>query len=260
MKNKILIHVAKENEYISFIQNLNPIISDDNEIIALSVHGNLFELFYAHKPNIVILPANEYTQEFHDFINEHNKSCKIIIFVNVNIPDEQLIEYWNINKIILAGKKQCLITVLENPLLYSKLYDSNIFYRIDPNKPRNDKIAVMLSENNQKNIDIIGPMLYPYSNEKLVLFNSPTFNPAQNVGMLNQYDACLILNTYMCLIDLDDKYSIEAQVCGIDNIEIENDISSNIANKILKNTQYDLDTSSFKYYIQNQFLPTILEG
>jgi hypothetical protein len=78
--------------------------------------------------------------------------------------------------------------------------------------------------------------------------------------MLNQHDACLILNTYQYLIDLDDKYSIEAQVCGIDNLQTEKDIPYNITNKILKKTNYDLDTLSFKYYIQNQFLPTILEG
>jgi len=260
MKNKILIHVAKENEYISFIQNLNTSVSDNDEIIAVSVHGNLFELFHAHKPNIVILPAHEYTQEFHDFINEHNKTIKIIIFINVHIKDQQIIEYWNLNKLTLAGKKEYLVAESDNSLLYSKLYDSNIFTRISPEKPRNEKIAVMLSDDNQKNTAIIGPLLYPYSNAKLVLFNSPTFNPPQNVGMLNQHDACLILNTYQFLIDLDDKYSIEAQVCGIDNLQIENDIPSNIANKILKNTQYDLDTSSFKYYIQNQFLPTILEA
>jgi hypothetical protein len=260
MKNKILIHVAKENEYISFIQNLNVGVSENDEIIAVSVHGNLFELFYAHKPNIVILPAHEYTQEFHDFINEHNKTIKIIIFINTNIKDEQIIEYWHLNKLILAGKKEYLITKSENPLLYSKLYDSNIFNRISPEKPRNDKIAVMLSENNEKNIEIISPLLYPYSNERLVLFNSITYNPPQNVGVLNQYDACLILNSYQSLIDLDDKYSIEAQVCEIDNLQTENDLSHNITNKILKKTQYDLDTSSFKYYIQNQFLPTILEG
>jgi hypothetical protein len=260
MKNKILIHIAKESEYLSFIQNLNSVVSDNIEIIALGVHGNLFELFHIHRPNVIILPAKEYTQEFHDFINEYNKSVKIIIFINANIPDEQLIEYWNLNKITLAGKKECLVTDVENPLLYSKLYDSNIFTRINPEKPRNNKIAVMLSEDNQKNIDIVGPMLYPHSKERLVLFNSPTFNPPQNVGVLNQHDACLILNNYECLIDLDDKYSIESQVCGIDNIEIANDISSNIANKILKNNIYDLEISSFKYYVQNQFLPTVFEG
>jgi hypothetical protein len=260
MKTKILIHIAKENEYISFVQNLNSCISDNEEIFPVSVHSNLFELCYANKPDILILPAHEYTQEFHDFINENNQSIKVIIFVNIEIKNAQLIEYWNLNKVILAGKKGYLGSESENVLVYDKLYDSSIFTKILIDQPRNNKIAVMLSEDNQKNNTLIGPLLYPNSNERLVLFNSATYNPPQNVGTLNQQDACLILNSYQCLIDLDDKYSIEAQVCGIDNIKIEDDIPFNIANKILKTKDYDLDMSSFKYYVQNQFLPTILKG
>jgi vacuolar-type H+-ATPase subunit H len=70
---------------------------------------------------------------------------------------------------------------------------------------RNDKIAVLLSDDNQKNDQYLQNILYPMTKEKLVLFNSMSYRHSQNVGILNPTDLCLILNTYKCLLDLDNK-------------------------------------------------------
>lgn len=258
-KTKVITHISSaDDEYRSFIKNLynNDSILD---ILSTSVHGNLFEIYYQHKPQILILCASEYTQEFHDFISEHEKHLQIILFINVPISNIQLIDFWNNTSIICVGRKDYLMKPLHNDsFFYNKLYDNTIFTKTDIDN-RNDKIAVLLSKNDETNDKIIGPYLYPSTKEKFVLFNSSTYKQFQNVGMLNSADTCLIFNTYKCLIDIDNNYELEAKVCSIDNISTEGDLIENIQKRIVKDTNTNIEESSYDYFIKNKFLSTIIK-
>ena len=79
-------------------------------------------------------------------------------------------------------------------------------------------------------------ILYPKTKEKLCLFNSSTFKHPQNLGYLSQADINLVLNTFSKLIDITDSYSIEAQICGIENIEVSDSLLENIHNSTKRAT------------------------
>jgi hypothetical protein len=258
-KIKVITHVPSNNdEYRSFVKNLY----NNDEILDVSstnVHGNLFEIYYQYKPEILVLCASEYTQEFHDFISEHEKHLQIVLFINLPIANVQLIDFWNSTSILGVGRKDYPVKLLTNDkLFYNKLYDNTIFTKSDT-EARNDKIAVLLSKNDEVNDKIIGPYLYPSTKEKFVLFNSPTYKKFQNVGTLNSTDTCLIFNTYKCLVDLDNNYELEAKVCSIDNIDTEGNLIENIKNHVVKNTHINIEESSYDYFIKNKFLSTIIK-
>lgn len=258
-KTKIITHIASDSgEYRSFVKNLYD--SDDNvDVSSTNFHGNLFEIYYQYKPDILVICASEYTQEFHDFISEHNKHLKIVLFVNLPVNNIQLIDFWNNTSIIGVGRKDYLTKPLSNDrFFYNKLYDNSIFTK-EISKDRNDKIAVLLSKNDEINEKIIGPYLYPATKEKFVLFNSQTYKKFQNVGTLNAADTCLIFNTYKYLVDLDNSYELEAKVCAIDNISTDGDLLENIQNRVTKNSDINIEESSYDYFIKNKFLSTIIK-
>jgi hypothetical protein len=128
------------------------------------------------------------------------------------------------------------------------------------NQNRNDKIAVLLSNDDTKSAVSIGSLLYPETNEKLVLFNGATYSHPQNVGFLNPADTCLVLNTYKLLIDLDDKFSLEAQICRIPNISTDGDLLSNIHNLVVKKPYENIEQYSYNSFIINQFLPKVTKA
>jgi hypothetical protein len=258
-KTKIITHIASDGgEYRSFIKNLYD--SDDSiDVSSTNFHGNLFEIYYQYKPDILVLCASEYTQEFHDFISEHNKHLKIVLFINLPINNVQLIDFWNNTSIIGVGRKDYLTKPMSNDqFFYNKLYDNSIFTK-EISKDRNDKIAVLLSKNDEINEKILGPYLYPATKEKFVLFNSQTYKKFQNVGTLNTSDTCLIFNTYKYLVDLDNSYELEAKVCEIDNISTDGDLLENIKNRVIKNSDINIEESSYDYFIKNKFLSTIIK-
>jgi hypothetical protein len=258
-KTKIITHIASgTGEYRSFLKNLYH-SNDVVDVSSTNFHGNLFEIYYQYKPDILIMCAGEYTQEFHDFISEHEKHLQIVLFIDVPINNTQLIDFWNNTSILGVGRKDYLTKPLTNDkLFYNKLYDNTIFSKTDTEN-RNDKIAVILSKDDEINEKIIGPYLYPATKEKFVLFNSPTYKKFQNTGTLNAPDTCLVFNTYKCLVDLDNSYEIEASVCSINNIETEGDLLENIKNGIVKNIDINIEESSYDYFIKNKFLSTIIK-
>jgi hypothetical protein len=125
------------------------------------------------------------------------------------------------------------------------------------NKSRNDKIAVILSHNDDDNMKFLVNILYPKTKEKLCLFNSNTFKHPQNLGYLSQADINLVLNTFSKLIDIADSYSIEAQICGIENIEVSDSLLDNIHSGTTKPKIENTDTLSYSYFITNYLLKII---
>lgn len=259
--NQILCHINYQHEYRSFIKAIFDNNPADRSIISANVHNNLFDIIYETKPKNVILPSNEYTQEFHDFITEYNNRIKIFLYLNNNIENEKILDFWNKNNVICIGSKEKLknINLLENQsYLYDKLYDNTIFYKQE-NINKNSKIAVFLSNNDEQNEMLLSDILYPKTKTPLVLFNSATYKKYQNVGFITTSDACKILNTYDAIIDSENQFLLESVACGIPSIDTEGDLLQNINLKKTKTHNLNINTSTYDYFVKNTFLPTIKE-
>jgi len=257
-KKKILAHLNHENEYKSFLHNLFSLSSDEYDISAVNFHGNLFEVYHQNKPDIIIGPANEYSQEMHDFITDHAANVKISIFLNVPIKNDEIGVFWNKHKILCVGKRSNMATdrIADYECLYDRLYDDKIFML--SNQTRNNKTAVMLSSDNEINDTVLSDVLYPKCQEKIVLFNSANYQNPQNVGVLSPPDINLVFNSYSYLLDLDNSYNIESQICGIQNISIEGDILENIKSVKLRSlAPFDSTQSSYGAFIKNIFLKAL---
>jgi hypothetical protein len=99
--------------------------------------------------------------------------------------------------------------------------------------------------------------LYPNSVAPLCLFNSISFKHSQNLGLLTPEDSCKILNTYRALIDIDNKFYLEATACGIDNLSTSGDIQNIIDNNICKKTIEEANSKSYSNFIQTALLPIL---
>jgi hypothetical protein len=203
--------------------------------------------------------VSEYTQEFHDFITEYHNSTKVVLFLNVHVDKKDIFKFWNENNVSVVGKSIYFAGANDAGLWlqYDSLYDDTVYSQID-NSVRNDKIAVILSSDDTKSALSLGSLLYPNSSEKLVLFNSPTYKHPQNVGMLNPADTCVIFNTYKALIDIDDSFRLESQVCGIPNISTEDDLLKNIQNNTTKEIIENADKLSYDNFFKKIFSPKII--
>lgn len=253
---KILLHLSNENEYRSFIRSLVKNAKDNLNLIGNVVHDVLFDTHYKLKPDVVILPTNEYTQEFHDYITEYYNSTKIVLFTNNVVVNTNIINFWNSTNITIVSKKEWYTEQQpKNLISYDSLYDDEIYKNLQ--KQRNNKVAVYLSSDDDNNKQLLEGILYPHTKIPLVMFNSPTFKHPQNVGLLTSEDSCKILNTYQALIDVDNRFSLEAAACGIDNLSTNGNISDNISSKILKPNVIDISNRSYSHFIQTTFLPTL---
>jgi hypothetical protein len=101
----ILIHHSNEQEYNSIVHNLYD-HKDSLQIILANVNRNLFDIYNKSKPNIVMFPASDYSQEIHDFISEYSRSVKIIVVANIKIDNQTILNFLDDNSVWLVGKKK----------------------------------------------------------------------------------------------------------------------------------------------------------
>lgn len=255
MKN-ILIHLSNENDYRSFVKAVVKNASNDYHLIGNSVHEVLFDTHHKVKPDIIVLPSNEYTQEFHDYITEYHRRVKIILFTNNLVINTKIIDFWNNTGSIIISKKEFYPEKQPQQLIsYDNLYDDDIYKNLK--QLRNDKIAVYLSNDDDKNHTILDEILYPNSTIPLCLFNSISFKHEQNLGLLTPADSCKILNTYKALIDIDDRFSLEASACNINNLSTSGNIKNNIAKNLFKSPVADAHARSYFSFVQTEFLPIL---
>jgi len=253
---KILLHLSDENSYKSFIRSL--VKNNDNEkfqLIGNSLHGVLFDTSHKAEPDILIFPSSEYTQEFHDYITEYHNKIRIFIFANNLIVNTKIIDFWNSTNITVVSKIEWFPEKTpEKWISYESLYDDDIYKNL--NQSRNNKIAIYLSLDDEKNHALLSEVLYPKTNLPLVLFNSPTFKNEQNVGMLTPEDSCKVLNVFSKLIDIDNSFSLEASVCGIDILENGENIQEIISNNLLRSKSV-YENKSYSSFVKEIFLPTL---
>lgn len=228
---KILLHNANNN----VIRGINKFIAqvidvDKYNILFNSWHGKLLEVYQKYKPEYVLWPASEYSQEFQDFVQEYSKQTKIFLIVDVEIPHDNLNNFLNQSnvKIIIDSK---IKTEYRNTIIkYTNPYDTELFF--DQKKDRNGKTAVILSLHNTKNKEMLDNILYPNDKHDIVVFNNAEFESPVNLGLTNYNDIAEIMAVYSKVVDLDNIFEVEASACNIDYVDLT---SSNVDEALTKN-------------------------
>lgn len=260
MNKKILTHHTGHSFYRSIVRNLVQHHSSKYDIDIQVFHRELFSIVHHTKPNVVLLPVAEYTQEFHDFITEYHKTISIILLIDRHVQNTELVRFWKDTNISLVVDER-LSTIYANHknIVYPRLYDNDIFY--NTNSARNQKIAVILSPDNDRNNSVLkNDWLYPENvTSPIVLFNNPSFKHPQNVGIFNNPDLNVVLNTFSYLIDIDDQFPIEAQVCGISRILVDQITEiNNTATYVLQDPLIDakdIEHRSHEFFVREKLLP-----
>ena len=259
MKKTILLHDSQN--IIS--KNINRLIIElthqSHNVIMNTVHGNLFNIYQREKPEYIFLSASEYTQEFQDFLTDHSNDTNIFLFIDNDdhVQNKQLSEFWSSRSSMkIIANKNCQNKYTNCIAEYDDMYDENIFY--DRKLQRNDRIAVILSNDNNKN-DILQEILYPnVFDHKLVVFNNPDFKSPVNLGILNSSDLSIVLNIYGAVLDMDQKLYLQAQACKTKYYDISNiQVKEAILNQNFKISNLDLNNHTYLKFVTEKILPHI---
>lgn len=255
---KILLHHTGYVNYRSLVKNLARNHSEQYDINIQPLHRNLFNIIHHYQPATIFLPVAEYTQEFHDCISEYHKNISFILLIDKEVPNFSLIEFWqNCGVKIIVNTKYAEHYTKHTKLEYKGLYDSDIFY--DTNSERNSKTAVILSADHSTNTSILTPYLYPTCHDSvLVLLNNPEYKHPQNIGIFNNVDLSIVLNTFSYLIDMDQHFTLEAQACRIPLVEYNahTNLNHQAVYTILPNSvaNESLEDYSYKAFVANHLL------
>ena len=223
----------------------------NSQMIFASLHGKLFSMYNQHKPNYLIWPVSEYTQELQDFITEYPVGIKIILIVDVAIPQDELNAFLNSRNNIAIVLNSNISTEYRNTISkYGRMYDDEVYHASDID--RNDKIVTLLSTDNDKNHRMLDEIIYPKNkhDHKIVVLNNPQYESPVNLGTFNYHDLAAILNRFDKVIDIDKNFQLESQACGIKYLDIDDE---NIIDAI-DNNKYCKDVDDLSQYTYNNFV------
>lgn len=245
---KTLAHYIPDKDYIAI---LNSLLLTNNTAIA-NIHQQLFDFVHINNIDNIILPIHEYSQEFHYFVQNNIKTKNIILYFG-HADHEDLRKYCVENKI---GMIKNTAENLDYPFIsYSKVYDNTVFKPIE-STTRNNKILIVLSQDNDKNKQLLDNSLYPTNKLPVCLINNPAYEHVQNIGVAYQADLAIMFNTFEYLIDIDNSFALEAQACGIKNLSLINsNIIDTINEKSGMETVPNLEEFSSDTFVKNKLLP-----
>lgn len=251
---KILLHNGNNNIVKAInkflVKNLD---SDKTNILFNSWHGQLFNVYQKHKPDIMLWPSSEYTQEFHDFVTDHHTDIKIFLIVDVPITQPEVNLFINNTSVKIIKNKNYTFSYINTVAEYGSLYDHEIF--MDQQLQRNNKIIAILSSNNEKNHQLLDDVIYP-NQYPVVVVNNPEFKSVVNLGVINYNDLAFIMNTYTQIIDIDNLFALEASACNIQNIDIsDKNVANAIDNKIIKTPIANLDAHTYDRFVTQHIIP-----
>jgi hypothetical protein len=252
----ILAHMGGTRKYRSILRHLYKELP--KAVHADNLHNKIFDISYVKKPSILLFPISEYTQEIHTFISEKHRSIKPLIVIDKQVSQIEILGFLDreaSSKFIIDSQTKY---TLPSSISYEYLYDDLIFHKLD-NIDRNNKIAVSLSADNEKNHKYLDQHLFPTNSRipGLVLFNNPEFKHPQNIGIYNEPDLNFILNTYSYYVDMDDDFGIEAEACQIKQINKEQALDECIKNQSwdTKYSGHNFEEYKCSSFISNKLLP-----
>jgi hypothetical protein len=243
---KTLAHYVPDKDYIAILNSLLRL----NNLTIANIHNQLFDFVHINNIQNIILPIHEYSQEFHYFLEQNLKTKNIFLYFG-HADHEDLNKYCVDNNIHII--KQSDTTLAQPYVSYSRIYDNTVFESIDTE--RNEKTLIILSQDNDKNKQILSDQLYPNNKLPVCLINNPEFEHEQNIGVAYQTDLAILLNSFDSLIDIDNMFSLEAQACGIKNLQMLNSIMETIETKQTKESVQDLVSYASDTFIKDKLLP-----
>lgn len=256
---KILAHDGGSRTYRSIIRHIHKYVES---ITSVNLHNKLYDTCYLLKPEILIYPISEYSQEIHNFITENIKqSSAFFIVIDTKVEQVELLNFLTKNtdiKFIVDTNIENTY-VFTNGINYTNIYDDDLFFPIkELSESRAAKVAVLLSQNNELNHLYLDNQLLPQKQQYAkVLFNNPQFTHPQNIGMCNEPDLNFILNYYSYLLDLDQQFMIEASVCGIPVVSQPEAIDDAIEKRLFKEPYLDTNILKCSDFVQNTLLPIL---
>lgn len=251
---KFLIHNGGSRQYRSIIRHLQKHIPPANYVVN-QLHNRIFDIGYITKPDVLIFPISEYTQEIHNYIEKNIKKLRPIFFIDAKIPQEELLKHLSDNNCSFIIDSQTEY-ILPNSITYKYIYDDHIFYDMNLIE-RNGKLAVSLGMDNERNTKLLKDILYPHITKyPMVLFNNPEFKYEQNIGFFNEPDLNYILNQFSYFMDLDNEFLLEAKVCNIPVLNETNDTDNAIDKKNYNLTMLETSIEEFKcsLFVENKLL------
>lgn len=256
---KILAHDGGSRIYRSIIRHIHKRVES---ITTVNLHNRLYDTCYLLKPEILIYPISEYSQEIHNFITENIKqSSAFFMVIDTKVEQVELLNFLtkNTNIKFIVNTNIENTYVFSNPINYTNMYDDDLFFPIqDLAESRTAKVAILLSQNNELNHLQLDKQLLPQKQQySKVLFNNPEFTHPQNIGVCNEPDLNFILNYYSYLLDLDQQFMIEASVCKIPVISEPSAIDDAIGRKLFKEPYADTSTLKCSDFVQNTLLPIL---
>jgi len=256
MKKTILINDARSNAAKSINKYLiEEFAPDDNYDVLFNVfHQKLYHAHQTKKPDVVVWAISEYTQEIHDYIVEFSSTIKIILLVDTPITQADLIKFLNqsnVNIILNTNTKY----EFSNPIAtYDKLYEDSLFF--NRNKDKNNKTLILLSSDNEKNLEIIN---LPKEIDKvynIIAIGNPYYESNINLGLYNYAELGDILSDFSVVVDIDNTYNLECQACGVASALIDKDFD--ITNITRFNPEIeDIEQYTYKNFVTNNIIPFI---
>jgi hypothetical protein len=252
----ILSHLSNNSK--NYIGVLKALAESSNQIksVIIPLHGRIFDTVEEVSPDYVLLSLSEYTQEFHDFIS--NTNSNVLLFIDEipqGNPDEVIKFLSQKNNIKFISNISLENFNAKNTIRYYKLYNSDIFYH-DETMTKTNKVAVLLSVDNDKN-EKIQDILYPNkTTNPIVCFNNPNFNHITNLGILTEIDLQVILNTYYAIMDLDNQFELESIACQCNRYDLST-LNKDLSKMSFIDQQVDLSAHTFKHFVTNVLLPEL---
>jgi hypothetical protein len=252
-----MIKVAAHDGQTNVIKGINKSllnhikVLEDAQMMFGSFHGKLFALYNEHKFDYLLWPVSEYTQEIQDFITEYTVGVKVILIVDMDIPQEELSTFLDSRNNVSFIVNENITKEYKNTITkYGRMYDDEVYHASDID--RNDKIVTLLSTDNDKNHRMLDEIIYPKNkhDHKIVVLNNPEYESPVNLGTFNYHDLASILNRFDKVIDIDKNFQLESQACGIKYLDIDDE---NIIDAI-DNNKYCKDVDDLSQYTYNNFV------
>lgn len=237
--------------YRSIIRHLKK----QTECLVAQMHDQVYDTIYTTKANIIIYPISEYTQEIHNYIvDEANKKVSLVLYIDRNIEQKELLDFLTKNtatKYIIP--KNIGYNLDSRCLIHENMYDNHIYSQMNMQESRNNKVAVLMSSEDDRNHEYLDSQLFPYKNKyPIVLLNNPNFKHDQNIGICNEIDLNFILNKYSYLVDLDKEFFIEAKISNIPIVDTSLSIQDSIDQmKFIPYVDTAIDCETF---VKNQMI------
>jgi hypothetical protein len=207
-----------------FIQN-----TDKYKFQVINCHNSIFDLYYIYKPKNILLQIEEYSNEFHTFVNDPSIAIDNI-FLSIDNNKVNFDTYIKILEQIRTNNTKAIAPKAfiqyaqskdmntDNFISYNNLINRYVF--LNKNLTRSDKILCILSSD--KNcISKLEKFLYPASKMPIVMINNPEIAHDQNMGLMLDDDLCTALNSYGSVIDLTEAYDAEISVCGAPKYNVQ---------------------------------------